>query len=282
VTGGGGNGKFWYNAAEVTFNHRTSVGLTLHGTYTYSKAMTSSGYVDTVNRIPSRTISGSDNPHRVTVSGIYILPIGQGRGIFPGMNRLVDLAVGGWQVGSVFTYQSGLPFAITGYEINKTANGGYILPRKRFWAGNSNPYWVANQGAGKNSYIQAFKPCVGTRDPNTGVVTMEGYSVTAGCAAANFIQVGSYGVTPNIVYSGIRMQRIVNDDVNISKNFKIVKSMSFQMRMDAFNVMNHIIQNSSGYDTTVGDSNFGTYQLGTSGGGNYPNRQIQLNGRLTW
>ncbi len=58
--------------------------------------------------------------------------------------------------------------------------------------------------------------------------------------------------------------------------------MVFQLRMDAFNALNHVIQNSSGYDTTVNDANFGTYQMGTASGGNYPNCQIQISGHLTW
>jgi hypothetical protein len=275
-------GKYWYNGLEAVFTHRTSHGLTLHATYTYSKAMSASGYVDAINRVPSRAIASSDNPHRITISGIYALPIARGRGLFPGINRVVDLAVGGWQVSSIFTYQSGFPFSISGYEINKDANGGYILPRKRFWPGQSNPYWSGTY-APTNSYVQAFKPCVGYRDPTSGAVTLEAYSVAAGCQQANFVQLLSgYSVTPNIVYSGVRMQRIVNDDANVSKNFDIYKRIKFQLRMDAFNVLNHVIQNSSGYNTTVGDSNFGTYQMGTSGGGNYSNRQIQLSGRLSW
>ena len=275
-------GKYWYNGLEVTYDHRTSFGLTLHGTYTYSKAMSASGYVDTINRVLSRTIAGTDNPHRVTISGIYLLPFARGRGLFPHMNRYVDLLVGGWQTASIFTYQSGFPFNIGGYEINRTANGGYILPRKRFWPGQANPLWTGKY-ASPNSYVQAFKPCVGTRDPNSGVVTLEAYSVAAGCQQANFIQLlGGYSVTPNVVYSGIRLQHIVDDDANVSKNFKIHENMVFQLRMDAFNVMNHVIQNSSGYDTSVGDQNFGTYQMGTAGGGNYYNRQIQLSGHLTW
>ena len=275
----------WYNAAEVTFNHRLSAGATLHVTYTYSKAMSQGGYKDIVNRVVSRSISGTDNPHRLTVSGIYLLPIGRGTGFFPNMNRLLDFAVGGWQVATVFTYQSGLPFGISGYEIDPNANGGYILPRKRFFPGNTNPYWSKNQsGPTVNSYIQAFKPCVGTRDPNTGVVTLESYSVSAGCGTANFIQVGTYGVTPNVEYTGIRLQRYVDLDANISKNFKIVERLGivFQLRMDAFNLANHIENTTSGYDTTAGDSNFGTLQLGTALGSNLPNRQVQLQGRLSW
>ena len=87
------------NAGEVTYNHRVSAGATLHVTYTYSKSMAQGGYTDLVNRVVTRQISGSDNPHRITVSGIYQLPVGRGRSHFSGMNRFLDFAVGGWQVG---------------------------------------------------------------------------------------------------------------------------------------------------------------------------------------
>jgi hypothetical protein len=273
-------GKYWSNGLEATFNHRTAHGLTIEGTYTYSKAIQAVGYADTVNLVPSRTISSVDLPHRITISGVYLLPLGQGRGFFPGMNRVVDTIIGGWQVASVFNYQSGMPFSISGYEINPTANGGYILPRKRFWPGQTNSYF---QGTSTNSYIQAFKPCVGTRNTSTGAITLQAYSVAAGCQQANFVQLLSgYSVTPNIEYSGIRLQRIVTDDANISKNFKIWEHYVFQLRMDAFNALNHVIQNSSGYDSSLGDSTFGTYQLGTSAYGNYVPRQLQLTGKITF
>jgi Carboxypeptidase regulatory-like domain len=276
-------GKSWYNAGELTFTHRTGLGLTFHGTYTYSHLMSSSGYTDYVNRIWKRGIGGTDTPNRITMNGIYDLPIGRGRTYFSDMNRFTDAILGGWQVSSVVLIQSGIPFSIGGYEINKTANGGYLLPRKRFWTGNSNPYWPGDQGTGKNSYIQAFKPCVGTRDPNTGEITLEGYSVKAGCTAANFVQIlSNYGEIPNVDYTGIRLQRIVTQDADLSKTFTLHERLKLQLRMDVFNAMNHVIQSSSGYDTSVSDSNFGTFQLGTSSGGNYPNRQYQFVGRLTW
>ena len=273
-------GEFYYSALEATYNHRTSAGLTLHATYTFSKAINAAGFADTINRVPSRTISGTDMPSRITLSDVYLLPIQRGRGLFPNMNRYLDLVVGGWQVSTIFTYQSGLPASISGYEIDRNANGGYLLPRQRFYPGQSNPYHTQTNS---NSYIQAFKPCVGTRDPNTGVVTLQAYSVTAGCTAANFIQViSNYGVTPNIEYTGLRLQRFVNVDANISKNFPIYNRLSAQLRLDAFNAANHVTQFSSGYDTTVGDANFGTYQMGTSSGGNISNRVLQITGRINF
>lgn len=275
-------GEYYYNALEATYNHRTSVGLTLHATYTFSKAISASGYADMINNIPSRTISGTDVPHRITISDVYLLPFQRGRGIFPNMNRYLDLLVGGWQVSSIFTYQSGLPFSISGYEINPSANGGYLVHRQRYYPGQTNPYY-SGKYTSPNSYVQAFKPCVGTRDPNTGSVTLQAYSVAAGCTAANFVSIiSTFGETRNVEYTGIRLQRTVDVDANISKSFKIHDKMSFQLRMDAFNALNHTVQLSSGYDTSSGDSNFGTFQMGTASSGNYPPRVLQLTGRLTF
>ena len=278
-------GELYYNALEATFNHRTAYGLDLHATYAWSKSIsaagfaTSSGNTDYVNRNPSRTIAATDIPNRITISEVYQLPVQRGHGLFPNMNRYLDLVVGGWQVSTVFLYQSGLPATIGGYEIDRSANGGYLLPRTRFSAGQANPYHTQ---ANTNGYIQAFKPCVGTRDPNTGAVTLQAYSVTAGCASANFIQNGAYGVTQNVEYTGVRLQRYVNLDANISKNFALYDRLSAQLRLDAFNLANHVTQFTTQYDTSVGDANFGTLQLGTSFAGNYNPRIIQITGRIVF
>lgn len=285
-------GKSWYNAVEVVFNHRTSFGLTTHVTYGYSKAISSGGYVDTVNRIPARSVSGTDDPHRLAISGVYVLPIAKGYGIFPNMPRYLDFVVGGWQTGAIYLWQTGLPQSLTSantpgssWIVDMKANGGALLPRKRFWPGNSNP-WFPSLQAGPNSYIQRMKPCVATTDPNSGALIWAGQSqplVAAGlCSTPNFIKVGNYGAIPNIVYSGIRFGPNNQLDMNVSKNFKVVKGMVFQARLDAFNALNHVQQTSSTFDTSNTDGYFGTYQMGTSGGGNKSNRFIQINGRLTW
>jgi hypothetical protein len=58
--------------------------------------------------------------------------------------------------------------------------------------------------------------------------------------------------------------------------------MAFQMRIDAFNVFNHLQTFASSYDTSTSDGLFGIVRLGTSGNGNQTNRTIQISGRLTW
>lgn len=285
--------KSWYNAIEVIYDHRTSHGLTTHVTYGYSKAMTSGGYVDNINRIPARSISGTDDPHRLAVAAVYQLPIAQGRGFFPNMPRALDLVIGGWQASGIYIYQTGLPQGLTSanspgssWIVDTKANGGNLLPRKRFWPGDSNPWFPGAPTPITNSYIQRLKPCVATTDPNTGAIVWTGQSqilVAAGlCSTPNYIKVGNYGAIPNIVYTGIRFGPNNQLDMNASKNFKIHEGIAFQMRIDAFNALNHIQQTSSGFDTSTSDGLFGSYQLGTSGNGNKGNRYIQIDGRLSW
>jgi hypothetical protein len=278
-------GKFWYNGLEAIYNHRTAYGLTLNINYSHSKAMSASGYADIVNRIPSRQISAVDIPHQLSIAGVYQVPIARGKGLFPNMPRYLDLIVGGWQTAAVYRYQSGLPIGMQGWIIDTKANGGNLLPRQRYWAGSTNQ-WFPNLPSNGNSYIQRMKPCVATTDPNTGAIKWIAQSqplVTAGlCATPNFIQVGSFGATPNNEYTGIRFGPNNQLDANLSKNFDIVKDFNFQMRIDAFNALNHIQQTSSGFDTSTSDGFFGTYQMGSSAGGNLSNRYIQISGRLTW
>ncbi|HKO18568.1 MAG TPA: TonB-dependent receptor [Acidobacteriaceae bacterium] len=279
-------GKNWYNAFEVVYDHRTAYGLTLHLGYGYSKAMSSGGYADVINRVPSRTISGTDVPHRLTTSVVYQLPIARGKGFFPNLPRALDYVVGGWQATGIYLLQSGIPQNMNGWIIDQKANGGFLLPHKRFWGGNSNPWYPGLTSVASNSYIQRIKPCVATTDPNTGALVWIGQSQTLAnsglCSTPNFIKVGTYGVAPNIVYSGIREGIRNNLDMNIAKNFAIHERTQFQLRIDAFNALNHMQFYANGFDTSTTDGFFGIYQLGTSGNGSASSRQIQIEGRLSF
>jgi hypothetical protein len=283
-------GKSWYNGIEAVYTHRTSWGLTANVGYTHSKFIVAYGYADVVNRIPSRVLGSQsgDVPNRLTALIVYKLPIARGSGFFPNMPRALDLVAGGWQTSNSYIVQSGLPQLMTsGWIVNQTANGGNLLPKKRYWAGNSNPWYPNFQAVGSDNYIQRLKPCVATVDPSSGGYDWIAQSVplvTAGlCTTPNYIAINtSYQVNPNVEYTGARMGRNDQLNTNVSKNFALVEGMVFQLRMDAFNVFNHVQVYSSGYDTSTSDGTFGMYRLGTSGNGNQLNRQIQISGRLTW
>lgn len=281
-------GKSWYNGLEVVYKHRTSYGLTANLGYTYSKAISASGFADTINRIPARTISNVDVPHRFTTLVVYKLPIGRGRALFSNMPRALDFIVGGWETSNTYLYQSGFPHQLTsGWIVDKKANGGNLLPRRRYWGGNGNSWYPSLQGAGSDNYIQRLKPCVATVNANGGYTWIPQslpFVQSGACTTPNYIKINTaYQENPNVEYTGAREGPRNQLDTNISKNFATFeKGVIFQLRIDAFNSLNHLQTFASGYDTSTTDGTFGIVRLGTSGNGNQTSRVIQISGRFSW
>ena len=106
-----------YNAGSVKVNRRFSKGFDLIASYTYSKALDDTSGVrnqgnDLLNAQNGLCIpceygpSAFDVRNRYVIAGLYELPIGPDK-LIPLNNRLVNMLIGGWQVGGSFTHQTG-------------------------------------------------------------------------------------------------------------------------------------------------------------------------------
>lgn len=100
-------GYSWYHSLQLKVDKRFSHGFTVQSSYTYSKFMEATGFLNAADPLPARTISDQDYPHRLTASSIYELPFGKGRMLFSGAPRGVSAAISGWQVQGIFAFQSG-------------------------------------------------------------------------------------------------------------------------------------------------------------------------------
>jgi hypothetical protein len=54
-------------------------------------------------------VSASDRPHRVTINGVWELPVGKGRLLLAHAPRALDMIVGGWQYQAIWLWQVGAP-----------------------------------------------------------------------------------------------------------------------------------------------------------------------------
>jgi hypothetical protein len=102
---------------------RFANGFNFLATYTWSKFLNNTNeggavlgaeggtYSNFYNRRADYGPSENDIPHRVTVSGVYELPIGRGRPVQ--LPLIADVVLGGWSLGGVLTLQSGPPFTVT-------------------------------------------------------------------------------------------------------------------------------------------------------------------------
>ena len=100
--------------------------LALLSAYTYSKALddksapagvgaAGAGFAGHMNdHNPALDYGPSDFnvKHRFVNSAVYSLPVGRGKRFLGGMNRAEDLAIGGWQLSVIATFQTGFPFSI--------------------------------------------------------------------------------------------------------------------------------------------------------------------------
>jgi hypothetical protein len=102
-------GYSWYHSLQVRSERRFAQGFTFQLAYTFSKLMEATGFLNGVDPMPYETLSALDRPHRLAASGIWELPVGRGRRFGTGMHRVLNFAIGGWQIGGVVTKQSGPP-----------------------------------------------------------------------------------------------------------------------------------------------------------------------------
>jgi hypothetical protein len=259
----------WYNSLQVTGLHQMKNSLVIHGTFNFSKLMDSGGWRDTTYRIPYRQIDGNDHTFRATLSGVYDLPVGRGRGLLPNMNRIADAAIGGWELGSLYIFQSGSPWILPGNPNEIYLHNAYVKPHVQ----------------ADNGYIRLAAACAEQYSEPKGS-TVYGlvplaYDYDGTCPnGANFLQQPSYAPYPDNIYTGIRLLRTHQFDANLSKNFTLPETLRLQVRLEAFNVLNHPLW-AQGPDGSSNDTSFGTITRGPSGQSNLA-RQLQLSAKVIW
>jgi len=120
-----------YNALQATLRHHMSHGLQFDVNYTFSKSLDISSDAERVgpgsngsflglnnniinawNPNAQKGVSSFDVTHQVNANWVYELPIGRGQRFVHGSNRLLDAAIGGWQMTGVFRITSGFPVTV--------------------------------------------------------------------------------------------------------------------------------------------------------------------------
>lgn len=240
----GGTGD--YNAGSIKVTRRFSQGLSLIGSYTFAKSVDDTSGVrvqgyDTLfpqnsNCIAcERGLSSFDVRHRLVTSVLYDIPIGRGRGLNV-QNMFANAVVGGWQIGGIWTVQSGLPQVITDGGVDRSGTGnGYDRPN----ATGISPYAanpITAQWYNKAAFVEQPAGSFGNVGRNT--------AVGPGIFALDF-------------------------DAHKEFHMPFSEKHTLQFRFEAFNVLNHPVWAnpngnilSAGFDTITGTT--------------IPMRQLQL------
>jgi hypothetical protein len=103
------NGESWYHSLQTRFEKRFSHGVLLNFDYTWSKYMDATEYLNNTDPLPTHVVAAADRPHRVTINGVWELPVGKGRMLLSHAHPVLDSVVGGWQYQAIWLWQTGAP-----------------------------------------------------------------------------------------------------------------------------------------------------------------------------
>ncbi|HET9366336.1 MAG TPA: carboxypeptidase-like regulatory domain-containing protein [Candidatus Angelobacter sp.] len=198
-----------YNALWVTATEKVSHGLQFNAAYTYSHSIDDASRnlqgiltEDSTDPFLSRASSDFDVRHRIVGNAVYDLP-------FKG-NRLVS----GWELAPIMTWQTGNPFTIVvsnSSSINGVGNTVTpIVTGPLQTSGNPLGQWISNPGV-----IQL--PAAACSLPTHA----------ASCVLGNLGRNSVYG------------PGFTNLDLSLAKNTKLSERLNMQLRVDAFDALNH-------------------------------------------
>lgn len=243
-----------YHSLQARLQHRFANGFTLLGSYAWGKSIDNGSGVRTTDGdvlTPmdpkfglwrDRGLSAFDFRHRFTASFLYELPFGKGRAV--GIDNPVgNFLLGGWQLGGIFTFQSGFPLTVfCGPGNIQNGAGGWCAP----------------------DVIAGTDPNAGPKTPGQWFNT-SAYADRIGqnpSAITDF----RYGTSGRNTVIG---PGIVSIDASINKNFRFAEKHTVEFRGEFFNAPNHPIFGQPG--STLRTANYGVI-----GGTRLDNRQIQL------
>jgi hypothetical protein len=226
------SGYSWYHSMQVGVEKRLTRGLTFQASYTWSKLMQATEFLNDVDLRPSEVISDQDYPHRFALNGIYELPFGKGRKWFGDANRWLDLAIGGWQFQGWFEGQSGEALSF-GNAIVRGDLRNLVLPVGE----RTTDRWFDLDAANR----------IFERDPARQFTTNAN---TARATNTTNIR------TLPLRFSYIRADGTNNFDLSLFKNVRLTERFRLQFRAESFNAINHV--QFANPNTTVANTAFGT------------------------
>jgi outer membrane receptor protein involved in Fe transport len=196
-----------YNALQTKVEARFS-GLNLLAHYTLSSAKNYDGDYFTHDRSVAYGPTSFDRKHVLLFSEVWELPFGHGKKFLSGASRPADLVLGGWQINSVTTWLSGLPFTPTASGANCSVNSGPCRPDR-----------VGDPDVDNKNRNHWFRGGIGSGTP------------WAKAAAGSFGDAGR---------NSLRGPGFLQTDLSLFKNFRLTESAKLEFRAEAFNIFNKV------------------------------------------
>ena len=231
---GNNDGRSEYNSLQVRLQRQFGA-LRMAANYTWSKSLDNdlsastggegNGFVaplDSFNEALDRGRSNFDIPQAFSMTSQYTLPIGKGHRFGDAMPRWANTLFGGWDVGSLWIWESGSPFTVasgraTGPATGTTATTASVTSTWADYSGSRNIGSVATSNNGIGPGVYYFTPA----------------------QIANFSEpaAGTFGTSGRNTFRG---PRFFNIDASLVKRFELMENKSITFRAEAYNLINNV------------------------------------------
>jgi hypothetical protein len=218
-----------FNALELRLNKRLSSGISTTVSYTFSKTMLSTAFLEPQYATPEHVLASYDRSQHLTVSSLVQVPAGRGKHFGAHWSKTLDTIAGNWQLNIIYEYMTGTPTAMPN-----------AIPVR-------NPI-VQNQ-----SFTRWFDTC-----------TLLTTGARSGCATASD-PITWMQLVPNQLRSystylpNIRNDWKPNINLSVFKEFPIKEKVRVEFRGEAFNATNTPIY--QGPTTSITSPLFGAVTL---------------------
>jgi hypothetical protein len=100
-------GYSWYHALQSRFERRFRSGFTGNASYTWSKFMEATSFLNPTDAMPEKVISDLDRQHRFTATAMQEMPFGPGKKWGSSWRGVPAHVAGGWQLSAIYQANSG-------------------------------------------------------------------------------------------------------------------------------------------------------------------------------
>jgi hypothetical protein len=302
-----------YNGLQASLTSRSYHGITATAAYTYSRTIDNSseifgtfggGNTSAFAQNPldpnqaERAVSGISFPNVASISFTYMVPT------FGSANTLVGRLINGWQMNSIWVYNSGQPY--TDFDLSPSNGSAFANPSdpRTLTSYSDQPEAIAF-----NSSFDPGRPILSNKSAPVGSVGIYTTTTTGGKNSAPFLVDYNTGnpTTPSQVhwitnnqYAGLlagtpwvgsgrnllRGTTYNNLDTSVFKNTKLTERVTLRLEVDANNVLNRSYYGSPDADMADGITSLNSVNfVGASGGGGIINtgtgvRNLTFGGKI--
>jgi hypothetical protein len=278
-----------YHSLQLRLSHAFANGFHLEANYTWSKELDytttaiedgqgfnsggSAGAPDLLNLNNNRKYGLADQPHRFNGIFVYELPFGEGKALAI-RNKALRNVVGQWQLGSVVTLQSGMPFVISGASDGSSVARPNRVPGAALEVPKELQRWY-------DGTTSVTLPCGRVVTPSKN--TFLKYNTCAFAGQIVGLPNGSFGADQYWVGNSaqdigdLRGPGRINVDLSLRRTFRIRESMNLELAADASNLLNSA-EYSGNYTGALGNTNLvNNAAKGLAPGlGAFPPRQVTM------